>query len=155
MPVFLHALRNGLVADDVGDDDPTVVLEDAPHFVEDPRLVRREIHDAVRGDQVHRAGFYRDLLEESLDDRLVWIGLVYVVPIAVGMRWFPDHKGLITGLEGGVGGGTHFWRREHVEREIEPAGCRDHAHAGQRVDDEAQAPAAFQAALSRSSTPDV
>ena len=26
------------------------------------------------------------------------IGLAYVVPIAVGMRWFPDHKGMITGL---------------------------------------------------------
>ena len=26
------------------------------------------------------------------------IGLAYVVPIAVGMRWFPDKKGLITGL---------------------------------------------------------
>ncbi|MEE8498424.1 MAG: MFS transporter [Acidimicrobiia bacterium] len=25
------------------------------------------------------------------------IGLAYVVPIAVGMRWFPDHKGMITG----------------------------------------------------------
>ncbi|MEJ2321568.1 MAG: MFS transporter, partial [Gammaproteobacteria bacterium] len=26
------------------------------------------------------------------------IGLGYVVPIAVGMRWFPEHKGMITGL---------------------------------------------------------
>ena len=26
------------------------------------------------------------------------IGLGYVVPIAVGMRWFPDKKGMITGL---------------------------------------------------------
>ena len=26
------------------------------------------------------------------------IGLAYVVPIAVGMRWFPDRKGMITGL---------------------------------------------------------
>ena len=26
------------------------------------------------------------------------IGVAYVVPIAVGMRWFPDKKGMITGL---------------------------------------------------------
>ena len=28
----------------------------------------------------------------------IGIGLAYVVPIAVGMRWFPDKKGFITGL---------------------------------------------------------
>ena len=26
------------------------------------------------------------------------IGLAYVVPIAVGVKWFPDRKGLLTGL---------------------------------------------------------
>jgi OFA family oxalate/formate antiporter-like MFS transporter len=38
------------------------------------------------------------------------IGLAYVVPIAVGMRWFPDHKGLITGLAvAGFGFGAMGW----------------------------------------------
>jgi OFA family oxalate/formate antiporter-like MFS transporter len=38
------------------------------------------------------------------------IGLVYVVPIAVGMRWFPDKKGLITGLAvAGFGFGAMLW----------------------------------------------
>ena len=38
------------------------------------------------------------------------IGLGYVVPIAVGMRWFPDHKGMITGLAvAGFGFGALLW----------------------------------------------
>ncbi|MBF0110720.1 MAG: OFA family MFS transporter [Magnetococcales bacterium] len=38
------------------------------------------------------------------------IGVGYVVPIAVGMRWFPDHKGLITGLAvAGFGFGALGW----------------------------------------------
>ncbi|MCP3939227.1 MAG: OFA family MFS transporter [Actinomycetia bacterium] len=38
------------------------------------------------------------------------IGLAYVVPIAVGMRWFPDYKGLITGLAvAGFGFGAMGW----------------------------------------------
>jgi len=38
------------------------------------------------------------------------IGLGYVVPIAVGMRWFPDKKGLITGLAvAGFGFGALIW----------------------------------------------
>jgi OFA family oxalate/formate antiporter-like MFS transporter len=38
------------------------------------------------------------------------IGLAYVVPIAVGMRWFPDKKGLITGLAvAGFGFGALLW----------------------------------------------
>ncbi|MBN1197218.1 MAG: OFA family MFS transporter [Candidatus Aminicenantes bacterium] len=38
------------------------------------------------------------------------IGLAYVVPIAVGMRWFPDRKGLITGLAvAGFGFGATGW----------------------------------------------
>ena len=40
----------------------------------------------------------------------VGIGLGYVVPIAVGMRWFPDKKGLITGLAvAGFGFGAMGW----------------------------------------------
>lgn len=38
------------------------------------------------------------------------IGLGYVVPIAVGIRWFPDKKGLITGLAvAGFGFGAMGW----------------------------------------------
>jgi OFA family oxalate/formate antiporter-like MFS transporter len=38
------------------------------------------------------------------------IGLGYVVPIAVGMNWFPDKKGLITGLAvAGFGFGAMGW----------------------------------------------
>ena len=38
------------------------------------------------------------------------IGLAYVVPIAVGMRWFPDRKGMITGAAvAGFGFGALAW----------------------------------------------
>lgn len=38
------------------------------------------------------------------------IGLAYVCPIAVGMKWFPDKKGLITGLAvSGFGFGAAIW----------------------------------------------
>ena len=38
------------------------------------------------------------------------IGLVYVCPVAVGMKWFPDKKGLITGLAvAGFGFGAVIW----------------------------------------------
>ncbi len=38
------------------------------------------------------------------------IGFAYVVPIAVGMRWFPDKKGMITGLAvAGFGFGAMLW----------------------------------------------
>ncbi|MGD2043613.1 MAG: OFA family MFS transporter [Acidimicrobiia bacterium] len=38
------------------------------------------------------------------------IGLGYVVPIAVGMRWFPDRKGMITGVAvAGFGFGALGW----------------------------------------------
>ena len=40
----------------------------------------------------------------------VGTGLAYVVPISVGMRWFPDRKGLITGLAvAGFGFGALLW----------------------------------------------
>jgi OFA family oxalate/formate antiporter-like MFS transporter len=50
--------------------------------------------------------------------QLIWIGIVggagiglaYVCPIAVGIRWFPDKKGLITGLAvAGFGFGALIW----------------------------------------------
>ena len=40
----------------------------------------------------------------------IGIGLAYVVPIAVGMRWFPDRKGMITGVAvAGFGFGATGW----------------------------------------------
>lgn len=40
----------------------------------------------------------------------VGIGLGYVVPIAVGVKWFPDKKGLVTGLAvAGFGFGATLW----------------------------------------------
>ena len=40
------------------------------------------------------------------------IGLGYVVPIAVGVKWFPDKKGLITGLAvAGFGFGALLWMK--------------------------------------------
>ena len=40
------------------------------------------------------------------------IGLAYVVPIAVGMRWFPDRKGMITGVAvAGFGFGALAWMK--------------------------------------------
>ncbi len=38
------------------------------------------------------------------------IGLAYVVPIAVGVKWFPDKKGMLTGLAvAGFGFGAFLW----------------------------------------------
>ncbi|HUV13131.1 MAG TPA: OFA family MFS transporter [Acidobacteriota bacterium] len=38
------------------------------------------------------------------------IGLAYVVPIAVGVKWFPDRKGMLTGLAvAGFGFGALVW----------------------------------------------
>jgi len=38
------------------------------------------------------------------------IGLAYVVPIAVGVKWFPDRKGMLTGLAvAGFGFGALLW----------------------------------------------
>ena len=48
------------------------------------------------------------------------IGLAYVVPIAVGVKWFPDKKGLITGLAvAGFGFGATIW----VKRDRGSADC--------------------------------
>ena len=39
------------------------------------------------------------------------IGLGYVVPISVGVKWFPDKKGMLTGLSvAGFGFGATFWQ---------------------------------------------
>ncbi len=60
------------------------------------------------------AGFFGD----SFIAQLVFIGIIggagigmaYVVPIAVGVKWFPDRKGMLTGLAvAGFGFGATIW----------------------------------------------
>ncbi|MHB1354754.1 MAG: L-lactate MFS transporter [Anaerolineae bacterium] len=64
------------------------------------------------------AGLLRNSLFGNFINQLIFIGLVggagiglaYVCPIAVGMKWFPDKKGLITGLAvSGFGFGAAIW----------------------------------------------
>jgi hypothetical protein len=46
--------------------------------------------------------------------QLELLGIAYIVPIATSIRWFPDHKGLVTGVAvAGFGGGRicHCQRR--------------------------------------------
>jgi OFA family oxalate/formate antiporter-like MFS transporter len=60
------------------------------------------------------------LFGQSFITQVIFIGLVggagigfgYVCPIAVGMKWFPDKKGLITGLAvAGFGFGALIWMK--------------------------------------------
>ncbi|MFO7696829.1 MAG: OFA family MFS transporter [Anaerolineae bacterium] len=64
------------------------------------------------------AGLLKDALFGHFVNQVLFVGLVagigiglaYVCPIAVGMRWFPDKKGLITGLAvAGFGFGALIW----------------------------------------------
>jgi OFA family oxalate/formate antiporter-like MFS transporter len=74
---------------------------------------------ALAGGLLLGAGYVlAGLFGDTFLEQLVFIGLVggagiglgYVVPIAVGMRWYPDKKGLITGLAvAGFGIGALLW----------------------------------------------
>ncbi|MEA3221682.1 MAG: OFA family MFS transporter [Thermodesulfobacteriota bacterium] len=74
---------------------------------------------AVSGGIVLGSGYILGgLLGNSFVSQMVFIGLLggagiglaYVVPIAVGVKWFPDKKGLITGLAvAGFGFGALIW----------------------------------------------
>lgn len=56
-----------------------------------------------------KAAFYAILLTVGLIGG-AGIGLAYVVPIAVGVKWFPDKKGMITGFAvAGFGFGALIW----------------------------------------------
>ncbi|MEW8400632.1 MAG: OFA family MFS transporter [Candidatus Thiodiazotropha sp.] len=78
-----------------------------------PRLL------AVSGGLLLGAGYILGgLFGSSFWAQLIFIGLIggagiglgYVVPIAVGVKWFPDKKGLITGLAvAGFGFGATIW----------------------------------------------
>ncbi|MBN2216079.1 MAG: OFA family MFS transporter [Pirellulales bacterium] len=58
------------------------------------------------------------ILGKDFMSQLIWIGFVggagiglaYVVPIAVGVKWFPDKKGMVAGLAvAGFGFGATLW----------------------------------------------
>ena len=78
-----------------------------------PRLI------AIAGGLVLGAGYIlAGLVGPSLVGQIVCIGVVggagiglaYVVPIAVGVKWFPDKKGMVTGLAvAGFGFGALIW----------------------------------------------
>lgn len=60
------------------------------------------------------AGFFgKDFLTQLIFIGVIGgsgIGLAYVVPIAVGVKWFPDKKGMLTGLAvAGFGFGATIW----------------------------------------------
>ncbi len=72
----------------------------------------------VLGAGYFMAGLLKDALFGYFINQLIFIGLVggagiglgYVCPIAVGIKWFPDKKGLITGLGvAGFGFGALIW----------------------------------------------
>lgn len=59
------------------------------------------------------------------------IGLAYVVPIAVGVKWFPDKKGMLTGLAvAGFGFGALIWVKLAGGWELWVAGIGDWSFAG-------------------------
>ncbi|MFQ6042554.1 MAG: OFA family MFS transporter, partial [Candidatus Poribacteria bacterium] len=78
-----------------------------------PRIV------AIVGGIIFGAGYIlAGLFGKSFISQIIFIGLIggtgigltYVCPIAVGMKWFPDKKGLITGLAvAGFGFGALIW----------------------------------------------
>ena len=78
-----------------------------------PRVV------ALIGGLVFGAGYIlAGLFGKSFITQVVFIGIIagtglgltYVCPVAVGMKWFPDKKGLITGLAvAGFGFGAVIW----------------------------------------------
>ncbi len=74
---------------------------------------------AMAGGVVLAAGYIlAGFLGSSFITQLIFIGIVggagiglaYVVPIAVGVKWFPDKKGMVIGLAvAGFGFGALFW----------------------------------------------
>jgi len=82
-----------------------------------PRIVAL-VGGLVLGAGYILAGLFGDGLFGYFVNQVIFIGLVggagiglaYVCPIAVGMKWFPDKKGLITGLAvAGFGFGALIW----------------------------------------------
>lgn len=74
---------------------------------------------AIAGGLILGAGYILGgFFGETFAEQLIYIGLIggagiglaYVVPIAVGVKWFPDKKGLISGLAvAGFGFGATLW----------------------------------------------
>ncbi len=74
---------------------------------------------AISGGLILGAGYVlAGLFGNSFISQLIFIGIIggsgiglaYVVPIAVGVKWFPDKKGMLTGLAvAGFGFGATIW----------------------------------------------
>ena len=74
---------------------------------------------AISGGVILGAGYVlAGLFGDSFVSQLIFIGIIggsgiglaYVVPIAVGVKWFPDRKGMLTGLAvAGFGFGATIW----------------------------------------------
>jgi MFS family permease len=82
-----------------------------------PKIGPRKL--AVAGGLVLGAGYILGgFFGETFVTQLIYIGIIggagiglaYVVPIAVGVKWFPDKKGLVSGLAvAGFGFGATLW----------------------------------------------
>ena len=95
-----------------------VIMVIAGRFLQNPRVGPRKLAMAsgvVLGLGYILAGIFG---AEHFTTTFIFVGIVggagiglgYVVPIAVGIKWFPDKKGLITGLAvAGFGFGATLW----------------------------------------------
>ncbi len=82
-----------------------------------PRIGPRKL--AIAGGLILGAGYILGgFLGKTFVTQLIYIGIIggagiglaYVVPIAIGVKWFPDKKGLISGLAvAGFGFGATLW----------------------------------------------
>lgn len=95
-----------------------IVMVIASRFLQNPKVGPRKLAMAsglVLGVGYVLAGIFG---AENFTTTLLFVGIIggagigigYVVPIAVGIKWFPDKKGLITGLAvAGFGFGATLW----------------------------------------------
>ena len=95
-----------------------IVMVIAGRFLQHPKVGPRRLamlSGLVLGLGYVLAGLFG---AENFTTTLIFIGIIggagigigYVVPIAVGIKWFPDKKGLITGLAvAGFGFGATLW----------------------------------------------
>jgi OFA family oxalate/formate antiporter-like MFS transporter len=95
-----------------------IVMVIASRFLQNPKVGPRRLAMAsgfVLGIGYILAGIFG---AENFTTTFIFVGIIggagigigYVVPIAVGIKWFPDKKGLITGLAvAGFGFGATLW----------------------------------------------
>jgi OFA family oxalate/formate antiporter-like MFS transporter len=95
-----------------------IIMVIAGRFLQHPKVGPRRL--AMASGFVLGAGYILAGLfgAENFTTTLIFVGIIggagigigYVVPIAVGIKWFPDKKGLITGLAvAGFGFGATLW----------------------------------------------